>query len=78
MLFTVGEFDRTITPQSVESFIRKLKDSGHIDTTLWIHKGRSHGFLESGESTYIKNDFMTNAIPALDYMLEWLNAIFYE
>ena len=77
LLFTVGSKDNTTTPESIESYIGKLKTAGHTNIEYWIYEGRPHAFLDSGSNEYLKINFEDDAIPALDKMLVFLNKIFY-
>ena len=77
MLFTVGELDNTTPPKSIEAFMEKLKAAGHDDITYWIHKDRPHAFLDSGKNDFLKINFEDDAIPALEVMIDYLDAIYY-
>ena len=57
--------------------MEKLKAAGHDDITYWIHKDRPHAFLDSGKNDFLKINFEDDAIPALEVMIDYLDAIFY-
>ena len=69
-LLTVGTEDPLTTPRLVQEYLAKLRGAGHA-AEYWEHQGRSHAFLDSGDS------FAKDAPPALDVMLTFLNSVFY-
>ncbi|PHI20393.1 lipase [Lewinellaceae bacterium SD302] len=75
MLFTVGSEDDLTTPASIRSYIGKLEMAGHEDLTYWVHEGRSHAFLDSGSNEFLGIEFSKDAVPALDYMLAYLEGV---
>lgn len=76
MLFTVGSEDNLTTPASIRTYIDKLRTAGHDDLKYWVHEGRPHAFLDSGSNEFLGIEFTKDAIPALDYMLGYLNERF--
>jgi acetyl esterase len=76
MLFTVGSEDNLTTPASIEAYIDKLREAGHDDLEYWIHEGRPHAFLDSGSNEFLGIEFSRDAIPALDYMMAYLDKQF--
>ncbi|MBC6993478.1 alpha/beta hydrolase [Lewinella lacunae] len=77
MLFTVGSKDNLTTPASIQAYMDKLKMAGHDDLTYWVHEGRPHAFLDSGSNAFLGIEFQRDAVPALNYMLDYLNGLFY-
>jgi len=77
MLFTVGADDKVTTPASIKVYTDKLKAAGQIDHKYWMYAGRPHAFLDSGTNEFLGIEFKRDAIPALEYMLKWLDGVFY-
>ncbi|CAH1000617.1 hypothetical protein LEM8419_01751 [Neolewinella maritima] len=76
MLLTVGSEDDLTTPASIRTYIDKLEAAGHDDLQYWVHEGRPHAFLDSGRNEFLGTEFTRDAVPALDYMLAYLNERF--
>jgi acetyl esterase/lipase len=77
MLFTVGSDDNVTTPASIKAYTDKLKAAGQVDHKYWLYGGRPHAFLDSGSNEFLGIEFKRDAIPALEYMLKWLDGVFY-
>ncbi|MES2796001.1 MAG: alpha/beta hydrolase [Bacteroidota bacterium] len=77
MFFSVGSDDFITKPESIETFIIKLHESGQRNTNYFIHTGRTHAFLDSGSNLTLKTDFKVDAPPVLDKMITFLNNKFY-
>jgi len=78
MLFTVGEYDDLTTPASIREFISAMEQAGHNNLQYWVHEGRPHAFLDSGTNEFLGIKFEDDAIPALEFMIEYLDEIFYN
>ncbi|MTB50437.1 alpha/beta hydrolase [Lewinella sp. W8] len=76
MLFTVGARDNITTPASIQKYIEKLQQAGHRDLTYWVHDDRPHAFLDSGSNDLLETEFNKDAVPALEYMLDFLEHLF--
>ncbi|MCP9236396.1 alpha/beta hydrolase [Lewinella sp. JB7] len=76
LLLTVGTEDNLTTPVSIRAYRDKLTDNGHTDLIYWEHEGRPHAFLDSGSNAFLGTNFTDDAVPALDYMLAYLNERF--
>lgn len=77
MLFTVGSEDDLTTPASIQAYMSLLTEKGHEELEYWEHEGRPHAFLDSGSNAFLGIEFTRDAIPALEYMLGYLNGHFY-
>ena len=77
ILFTVGTKDNVTTPQSIETFFNKLNSEGHINMVYWLYLGKGHAFLDGGTNPGLGHTFERDAPPALDYMIAYLNKLFY-
>lgn len=76
MLFTVGSEDNLTTPASIEAYVAKLREAGHDELQYWVHEGRPHAFLDSGSNEFLGIEFSRDAVPALDYMIAYLDERF--
>lgn len=76
MLFTVGSKDNLTTPASIRAFMDKVSAAGHDQLTYWENEGRPHAFLDGGSNEFLGIEFNRDAIPALNYMLDWLEQTF--
>lgn len=77
MLFTVGSKDGLTTPASIKRYLNKLRENGHKNLQYWIHEDRPHAFLDAGTNPVLGTEFTRDAVPALDYMLSYLDKLFY-
>ena len=77
MLCAVGSRDNLVTPASVQQFVRRLEENGHV-AVYWEHQGRPHAYLDSAKNDLLGTEFRQDAVPALDRMIEFLDAIFYR
>ena len=55
--------------------MNKLQKAGH-PVQYWEHAGRSHAFLDSGSNIILGISFEADAPPALDVMIDFLDATF--
>jgi acetyl esterase/lipase len=76
-LFTVGSLDNTTTPESVEAYYTRVKESGH-PAEYWEYADRPHAFLDSGSNEFLGTSFEEDAPEALDVMIDFLNGVFYS
>jgi acetyl esterase/lipase len=76
-LLTVGSEDRIVTPESVRKYARSLRSAGH-HAQYWEHEGRPHAFLDSGTNRILGTSFRSDAPPALDVMIRFLDGVFYR
>lgn len=76
-LFTVGTKDNVTPPQSIETFFNLLHSSGHTNMVYWLYLGKSHAFLDGGTNPAQDHIFERDAPPALDYMIAYLDKVFY-
>ena len=76
-LLIVGSEDPLVTPISVKGYETALQQAGH-ETQYWAYAGASHAFLDSGSNLMLGSSFETDAPPALDVMISFLDQIFYE
>jgi acetyl esterase len=51
--------------------------SGH-SAQYWEYAGNSHAFLDSGSNTMPGSSFESDAPPALDVVIEFLDEVFYQ
>lgn len=72
MFFAVGSRDLLTTPKSIQVFMNQLKRAGHTKIDFWVHKGRTHGYLDSEPNFLLGNEFKEDGVPALDRMLLFL------
>jgi acetyl esterase/lipase len=77
ILFTVGSKDNVTTPSSIETFFNKLSTKGHTNMVYWIYLGKGHAFLDGGSNPGSGHSFESDASPALDYMIAYLNKLYY-
>ncbi|NKB98542.1 MAG: alpha/beta hydrolase fold domain-containing protein [Pseudomonadales bacterium] len=75
-LLTVGSADTLVTPASVITYMTALQSAGH-PTQYWEHEGRPHAFLDSGSNAMLGISFEADAPPALEVMINFLDALFY-
>ncbi len=75
-LVITGSEDKLIKPSLSREYHAKLKQAGQ-PTKFWLHKGRGHGYLDSGSSLVLGTKFERDAPEALDVMIDFLNRIFY-
>lgn len=75
-LLTAGSEDTVVTPASVKIYVEKLREAGH-SAQYWEYEGRPHAFLDSGSNFFLGTSFETDAPPALDVMIRFLDDIFY-
>lgn len=78
MLFTVGSEDQTTPPESIQRYLEAYEAAGHTNYEYWVHEGRPHAFLDSGNNEFLGIEFSKDAIPALNKMINYLNQIFYH
>jgi acetyl esterase/lipase len=76
-LLTVGSKDTLVTPASVQTYAAKLEAAGQA-VEYWEYAGRQHAYLDSGSNLVLGTAFETDAPPALDVMLRFLDSVFYE
>lgn len=74
-LFTVGSKDNTTSPESIKTYVAKVKEAGH-PAKLWIYEGKPHAFLDSGSNEFLGTSFENDAIEAINIMVEFLDEIF--
>jgi acetyl esterase len=74
-LFIVGSEDPLVTPSSVKAYINELQSAGH-PSEYWEYEGKSHAFLDSGSNALIGSNFESDAPPALDVMIGFLDDVF--
>jgi len=75
-LLTAGSEDVLVTPESVQTYMAKLKNAGQM-VQYWEHDGRGHAFLDSGSSLLMGQSFESDAPQALDVMIKFLDGVFY-
>jgi acetyl esterase len=76
-LLSAGSEDSVVTPASVQLYAGKLREAGHL-VEYWEYAGRPHAFLDSGSNWMLGIRFEDDAPPALDVMLNFLDAQFYQ
>jgi acetyl esterase len=76
-LLTVGSEDTLVTPASVKSYAGKLQAAGQ-PVEYWEYAGRQHAYLDSGSNLVLGTAFETDAPAALNVMLGFLDAVFYQ
>lgn len=74
--FMVGSEDNLTTPESVKKYVEKVKEAGH-SAEYWVHEGRPHAFLDSGQNEFLGISFEKDAPEALDMAINFLNGVFY-
>lgn len=72
MFFAVGSKDLLTTPKSIQKFMNQLRVSGHSQIEYWVHKGRTHGYLDAESNFLLGNNFKDDGVPALERMLQFL------
>lgn len=72
-LYTAGSKDLLVTPESVQSFVEKLRKAGH-HAEYWEYEGRPHAYLDSGTNELLGTSFDKDGPPALDKMISFINA----
>jgi dipeptidyl aminopeptidase/acylaminoacyl peptidase len=75
LFFAVGSLDVLTTPKSVEQIVGLLRATGHSEVEYWIHKGRTHAYLDTEPNLLLGNNFKEDGEPALDRMLVFLNRV---
>jgi acetyl esterase len=75
-LVTAGSEDTLVTPALVKAYVSKLKEAGQ-PVEYWEYAGKPHAYLDSGSNRILGTDFATDAPPALDVMLRFLDSVFY-
>jgi acetyl esterase/lipase len=75
-LVTAGSEDTLVTPAAVKAYVSKLEAAGQ-PVEYWEYAGRGHAYLDSGSNRIMGTDFATDAPPALDVMLRFLDSVFY-
>lgn len=75
-LLTAGSEDPVVTAESVRRYVSALQQAGQ-GAQYWEYAGRSHAFLDSGSNALLGSSFESDAPPALDVMIEFLDGIFY-
>jgi acetyl esterase/lipase len=75
LFFAVGSLDVLTTPKSVEEFVGLLRSTGHREVEYWIHRGRTHAYLDAKPNVLLGNEFKEDGVPALERMLKFLNRV---
>ncbi len=75
-LVTAGGEDTLVTPASVQAYVKRLQSSGQ-PAQYWEYAGKPHAYLDSGSNPIMGTAFATDAPPALDVMLQFLDGVFY-
>ena len=75
-LLTVGSDDWIVRPESVVAYHARLEKAGH-DVRFWEHGGRSHAYLNGMANIWLGHRFRSDAPPALDAMLDFLDSVFH-
>lgn len=76
-LLTAGSEDTLVTPASVKAYVKKLELAGQA-AQYWEYEGRPHAYLDSGSNWVLGTNFASDAPPALDVMIRFLNDVFYQ
>lgn len=76
-LLTVGSKDWIVRPKSVAAYRERLDQAGQ-NVRFWTHVGRSHAFLNGHSNIWLGHRFRTDAPPALDTMLDFLDGVFQQ
>lgn len=75
--FTVGSEDDLTAPESVKTYVEKLKAAGQ-NANLWVYEGQPHAFLDSGSNEFLGTSFEDDAIKAIEKMIGFLDGVFYS
>lgn len=75
-LLTVGGDDNLVTPASVKAYAKKLEAAGQ-PVEYWEYEGKPHAYLDSGSNVVLGTNFASDAPPALDVMIRFLDDVFY-
>jgi len=68
----IGSNDNTVTPASVQEYVDSTLQAGQ-KAEFWLYEGQPHAFLDSNPNSYLGTDFTSDAPPALDKIIEFID-----